>query len=27
MIAVLADGDPNGYPLWAAKAIKVITEN
>ena len=27
MIAVLADGDPNGYPFWVAKVIKVITEN
>jgi len=27
MIAVLADGDPNGYPFWVAKVIKVFTEN
>ena len=27
MIAVLADGDPNGYPFWVAKAIKVFTKN
>jgi len=27
MIAVLADGDPNGYPLWVVKVIKVFTEN
>ena len=27
MIAVLADGDPNGYPFSVAKVIKVITEN
>ena len=26
MIAVLADGDPNGYTFWVAKVIKVITE-
>ena len=27
MIAVLADGDLNGYPFWVAKVIKVFTEN
>ena len=27
MIAVLADGDPNGYPFWVSKVIKVLTEN
>ena len=27
MITVIVDGDPNGYPLWVAKVIKVITEN
>ena len=27
MIAVLADGDPNGYPFWVAKVIKVFTKN
>ena len=27
MITVLADGDPNGYPFWVAKVIKVIIEN
>ena len=27
MIAVLADGDPNGYPFWVAKVIKVFREN
>ena len=27
MIAVLADGDPNGYQFWVAKVIKVFTEN
>jgi len=27
MIVVLAYGDPNGYPLWVAKAIKVFIEN
>jgi len=27
MITVLADGDPNGYPFWVAKALKVFTEN
>ena len=27
MIAVLADGDPNGYPFWVAKVLKVFTEN
>ena len=27
MIAVLADGDPNGYPFLVAKVIKVIMEN
>ncbi len=27
LIAVLADGDPNGYPFWVAKVIKVFTEN
>ena len=27
MIAVLADGDPLGYPFWVPKVIKVIKEN
>lgn len=27
MIAVLAYGDPNGYPFWVAKVIKIIIEN
>lgn len=27
MIAVLADGDPFGYPFLVAKVIKVIKEN
>ena len=27
MIAMLEDGDPNGYPFWVAKVIKVFTEN
>ena len=27
MIAMLADGDANDYPLWVAKVIKVIVEN
>ena len=27
MIAVLANGDANGYPFWVAKVIKVITKN
>ena len=27
MIALLEDGDPLGYPFWAAKLIKVIKEN
>jgi len=27
MIAVLAYGDPNGYPFWVAKVIKIITKN
>jgi len=27
MIAVLADGDLNGYPFWVAKVIKVFREH
>jgi len=27
MIIVLADGNPNGYPFWVAKVIKVFTKN
>lgn len=27
MIVVLADGDPNHYPFWVAKVIKVFTKN
>ena len=27
MITVLENGDPNGYPFWFAKVIKVFMEN
>ena len=27
MIAVLVDGDPNGYPFWVAKVLKVFPKN